>query len=196
MSDEVQFPNIWENPMKSLARLLAVALFGAAIVGAPILAQTVNIDYDHSVNFLKFRTYTWANVHAADPAVENRITIAMNRSMAGRYMTEVAKDADVTITAVAATKDKQELTGFYDALAGFTWQRSWGSAGFMDSQPALSDVPLNTLIVDMYDTKTHKLLWRGTITLPAADATAKEADQKFDKAVTQLISKYPPKFKK
>jgi hypothetical protein len=182
--------------MKSLAKLFAVALFGAAIVGAPLMAQTVNIDYDHSVNFLKFRTYTWGNVHADVPNVESRITIAMNRSMGSKYMTEVAKDGDVIITVVAATKDKQELTSFYDGLGGFTWQRSWGSAGFMDSQATLSDVPVNTLIVDMYDTTTHKLLWRGTITLSAADVSSKEADQKFDKAVTQLINKYPPKFKK
>src|ERR1017187_4465358 len=111
MSDEVQFPNIWENPMKSLAKLFAVALFGAAIVGAPLMAQTVNIDYDHSVNFLKFRTYTWGNVHADVPNVESRITIAMNRSMGSKYMTEVAKDGDVIITVVAAIRLEERPVG-------------------------------------------------------------------------------------
>jgi hypothetical protein len=160
------------------------------------MAQTVTIDYDHTVNFMKFKTYTWGKVHATDPNVEARITIALNRNMGGRYMTEVAKGGDVTIAAVAATKDKQEFATFYDSFSDFTWQRPWGSAGFLDSQPTINDVPLSTLIVDMYDTKTRKLLWRGAITLSAADAASKEADQKFDKAVTQLISKYPPKFKK
>ena len=182
--------------MKSLARLLAGALFCAAIVGAPLQAQTVTIDYDHSVNFLKFKTYTWGKIHATNPDVEARITLAANRDLAGRYMTEVAKGSDVILTAVAATQDKQEVTSFYDSLSDYTWQRPWGSAGFLDSQATLNDVPLDTLVLDMYDSKTHKLLWRGTITVPAADATSKDADQKFDKAVTQLISKYPPKFKK
>ena len=48
----------------------------------------------------------------------------------------------------------------------------------------------------MYDTKTHKLLWRGTYTLSPSDAASKDEDQKIDKAVTQLISKYPPKYVK
>jgi hypothetical protein len=182
--------------MKSIAKALAIALFGAAMTVAPTLAQTVTIDYDHSVNFLKFKTYTWEKVHATDPGVEDRITIALNRDMSGRYMTEVSKGGDVTITAVEATQDKQEFTTFYNSVSDFTWQRGWGSAGFLDSQATVQDIPVDTLVIDMYDTKTHKLLWRGSVTLSAADAASKEADQKFDKAVTMLIGKYPPKYKK
>jgi len=48
----------------------------------------------------------------------------------------------------------------------------------------------------MYDTQTHKLLWRGTDTLSASDAASKNADQKLDKAATDLIGKFPPKYKK
>jgi hypothetical protein len=182
--------------MKSIAKSLAVAVFGIAMASVPVVAQTVTIDYDHSVNFLKFKTYTWEKVHATDPGVEDRITIAVNRDMGGRYMSEVSKNGDVTIAAVEATQDKQEFTTFYNSLGDYSWQRGWGSSGFLDSQATLQDIPVDTLVIDMYDTKTHKLLWRGSVTLPAADASSKEADQKFDKAVTMLISKYPPKFKK
>lgn len=181
--------------MKSIARMLATALVGAAMAAVPVLAQGVTIDYDHSVNFLKFKTYTWEKVHATDPGVEDRITIALNRDMAGRYMNEVAKGGDVDITAVEATKDKQEFTDFYNSLGDFTWQRGWGSAGFLDSQATLNDVPLDTLIIDMYDGKTHKLLWRGTVTDPLTGSEDKK-DNTVDKAVTELISKYPPKYKK
>jgi hypothetical protein len=182
--------------MRNIAKTLVFGLFACAMAGAPILAQTIAIDYDHSINFLKFRTFTWARVHATDPRVEVRITSALNRDMAGRYMTEVPKYGDVTITAVQASQDKQEYATFYDSLGSdYFWRRAW-SSGFMDSLATPGDVPVDTLIIDMYDTKIHTLLWRGTITLSPADANSKEADQKYDKAVTQLIGKYPPKFKK
>jgi hypothetical protein len=182
--------------MKAIAKTLAAALVGMAMAGAPILAQTVTIDYDHTVNFLKFKSYTWEKIHASDPDVESRITAAMQRDMTGRYMTEVAKGGDVTLTAVEATQDKQEFTTFYNELgSGYAWQRPWGSAGFMDTQATLGDIPLDTLVVDMYDTKTHKLLWRGTVTQPVGGSEDKN-DQRIDKAVTLLISKYPPKYKK
>jgi hypothetical protein len=181
--------------MRSIARSLAVALFGVAISSAPVIAQTVTIDYDHSVNFPKFKTYTWEKVHATDPSVEGRITIAVNRDMGGRYMTEVSKGGDVTLTAVDATQDKQEFSTFYNSLGSdYNWQRPWGS-GFLNSEAGLEDIPINTLIIDMYDTKTHKLLWRGTVTEPVTGSEDKK-DNTIDKAVTLLISKYPPKFKK
>jgi hypothetical protein len=175
--------------------MLATALFGAAIAGAPILAQTVTVDYDHSVNFLKFKTYTWHGVHATDPSVEGRITIAVDRDMSGRYMSQVAKNGDVTITAVEATQDKQEYATFYAGLNGITWQRGWGNGGFLDTAATLQDLPLDTLVVDMYDTKTMKLLWRGVVTEPVVKSTDKN-DQIMDKAVNLLFAKYPPKFVK
>jgi hypothetical protein len=46
----------------------------------------------------------------------------------------------------------------------------------------------------MYDTNTHKLLWRGTVVEPGSGGD--KEDQWMDKAVTLLIGKYPPKYKK
>jgi hypothetical protein len=192
---ELDSSNALEVLMKVFARVLATALVGTAMAAAPVLAQTVTIDYDHTVNFLKFKTYTWTKLHATDPTVEDRITIALNRDMGGRYMTEVPKGGDVSITAVEATQDKQEFTTFYNSLGDFAWQRGWGSAGFLDAQATLNDVPVDTLIIDMYDTKTHKLLWRGTVTETVATSGDKNG-QMIDKAVTLLIGKYPPKYKK
>src|SRR5579863_2924380 len=114
--------------MQSIAKSLAMAFFGVAMASIAVAAQTVAVDYDHSVNFLKFKTYTWEKVHATDPSVEDRITIAVNRDMGGRYMGEVSKNGDVTITAVEATQDKQEFTIFYNSLGSdYSWQRPWGS---------------------------------------------------------------------
>ena len=93
--------------MKALTHALALVSFAA--LTAPVFAQNISIDYDHTVNFLKFKTYSWGKIHATDPSVEDRITIAMKRDMAGRYMTEVGSNSDITITTVEATKDKQEF---------------------------------------------------------------------------------------
>ena len=181
--------------MKSIARVLATALFGMAMAATPLLAQTVTVDYDHTVNFLKFKTYTWQKLHATDPSVEDRINIALKRDMEGRYMTEVASGGDVTITAVDATQDKAEFINFYSSLSGFDWQHVSGATGFLDSGTDLQDVPLDTLIIDIYNPTTHQLLWRGAVTEPVAKSEDKN-DRTIDHAVTLLISKYPPKYKK
>ena len=181
--------------MRFIARALATALFATAMAATPLLAQTVTIDYDHSVNFLKFKTYTWQRLHATDPSVEDRINIALKRDMEGRYMTEVASGGDVTITAVEATQDKAEFINFYSSLSGFDWQHVSGATGFLDSGTALQDVPLDTLIIDIYNPTTRQLLWRGAVTEPVAKSEDKNY-RIIDHAVTLLISKYPPKYKK
>ena len=182
--------------MKSVGAGLATAVLGLALSGVASAAQpNITIDYDHSINFENYHTYTWASVHATQPSVEQRVSIAANRSLAGRYMKEAGKDADLTMLAIEASKDPQEFATFYSGLTDWDWRRGWTN-GFLDNAAAPENEPLHTLIIDMYETKSHRLLWRGTVTLPADQATSSEADQKFDKAVTELIGKYPPKYKK
>jgi len=181
--------------MRFIARAVATALFGTAMAATPLLAQTVTVDYDHTVNFLKFKTYTWQKLHATDPSVESRINIALKHDMEGRYMTEVDSGGDVTITAVEANQDKAEFISFYNSLGGFDWQHVSGATGFLDSGTTLQDVPLDTRIVDIYNPKTHQLLWRGAVTEPVTKSEDKN-DRTIDHAVTLLISKYPPKYKK
>jgi len=178
-----------------MTKMLATVLFGVAIAGTPILAQTVTIDYDHSVNFAKFKSYTWSGVHATDPSVEGRITIAVDRDMSGRFFHQQTKNGDVTIAVVEATRDKQEYADFYAKLNDITWQRGWGSGGFLDTATTPQDVPLDTLVMDMYDTKTQKLIWRGVVTEPVAKSQDKN-DQIMDRAVNLLFAKFPPKFVK
>jgi hypothetical protein len=166
------------------------------IAGATARAQAVTVDYDHTVNFLKYKSYTLQKLHATDPGVESRLTIAIDRDLQARYLHPEDKDPDIIIAVVESNQDKQEYSTFYDGLGGLSWQRGWGAGGFLDTSATLQDIPAGTLIFDMWDRKTQKLIWRGAITEPASVTSDKEADQKMDKAIGQLLAQFPPKFKK
>jgi Domain of unknown function (DUF4136) len=182
--------------MRFFAKMLAGALFGSLIGGVPAKAQAANTDWDHTINFLKFRSYTLQKAHATDPGVESRLTIAIDRDLQERYLHPVDKDPDIIVGVTEANQNIQEYADFYDSLGGLSWQRGWGSGGFLDSMAAVQNIPAGTLVLDMWDGKTKKLIWRGIITEPASVTGAKEADQKMDKAVGQLLAQFPPKFKK
>jgi hypothetical protein len=182
--------------MRPIAKMLATALFGAALGGTTARAQAVNVDYDHSINFLKYKSYTLQKLHATDPGVETRLTIAIDRDLQARYLHPEGKDPDIIVAVVESNQDKQEYSTFFDSLDGLSWQRGWGSGGFLDTAATLQDIPAGTLAVNMWDGKTKKLIWRGIITEPASITSDKEADQKMDKAVGQLLAQFPPKFKK
>ena len=181
--------------MNPISKALATVLFGVLFTGTSVLAQAVNTDYDHSVNFLKYKTYNVQKVHATDSGVEDRLVIALDRDLQARYLHPDTNNPDLLIAIVEANKDTSEYTNFYSGLSGLSWERGWGS-GFMDGTNMVGDIPAGTLVLDMWDAKTKKLVWRGTITEPASVTGDKEADQKMDKAVSQVLSKFPPKFKK
>jgi hypothetical protein len=48
-----------ETPMESFAKMFGTVMFGAFLLGTPLLAQAINIDYDHSVDFRQYKSYHW-----------------------------------------------------------------------------------------------------------------------------------------
>lgn len=181
--------------MKFFAKLLVAAFYGTVIAGTAAMAQAVNVDFDHSINFIKYKSYTLQKVHATDPNVEQAITIAVDRDLANRYLHPDSTKGDLIIAVVEATQDKQEYATFYDGLGGLAWQRGWGSGGFLDTAATVQDIPTGTLVIDMWDRKTQKLIWRGTVTEDLTGSEDKKGE-KMDKAVNQLVAQFPPKFKK
>ena len=54
---------------------------------------------------------------------------------------------------------------------------------------------VGTLILDVYDAKTQKLLWRGSASDTIPEKSSSLA-KKIDKAVTKMMKKFPPPPKK
>jgi len=178
--------------MTAFTRMFSTAILGSVLVGAPLLAQNVATDYDHSVQFNKLKSYSWAKVQASDPLVEPRLTIAIDRVLQGLGWHLVEKNEDVAISAVDATTSVGEYGRFYRGLTGYTWQRGWGSGGFTDASTSLREIPVGTLIVDMYDPSTKKLIWRGTAGEPTVGKVKTKEDD-IDKTVNSMFAKFPPK---
>jgi hypothetical protein len=113
----------------------------------------------------------------------------------------VSSGGDMTVTAIESTKDKQEYNTFYDGLggAGFGYRgwRGWGGGwggGIGDATTTVNQVPVGTLMIDLYDGKTHQLVWRGSSHQDLSTKASKNTS-KFDKAVDKMLKEYPPKKK-
>jgi hypothetical protein len=184
-------PNLEEAPVTSIAKILGIALFASTLGVAAGHAQVASIDFDHAINFYKFRSFSMDRIHATDPLVEQRIIVAIERDLKAAPMQEDAKGGDLIVTACEAALDKEECGSFYNDPASRDWKRGWGTGGFSETSPTV-EVPAGTLVVDMYDRKTNKLVWRGMIAQPT-DGSSGKNDQRMDKAVNSLLGKFPPK---
>lgn len=146
-------------------------------------------DYDHSVNFTRDHTYSWGRVHTTDPLFEPRIRDAVDRDLQAKGWQQVPSGGDATITAVLVKKNKAEYTTFYNGLGGGWRWHGWGTG---IATTTVENVPVGTLVVDIYDTSSQDLVWRGLAHDQLSDKPEKDT-KKLEKAVDKMFAKFPPR---
>jgi hypothetical protein len=161
------------------------------VLTAASFAQQVKTDYDHSANFGQYKTYSWEQVKTQDPLMVNRIKDAVNRALTAKGWTQVASGGDVSVMAMEITKNQQTLNTFYDGFGG-GWR--WGG-GFGNATTTTDTYQVGTLVVDLFDTKTKNLIWRGS----SSDTLSNNAEKNtknLDKGVQKMFKDFPPEAKK
>ena len=160
------------------------------LVACVSFAQQVKSDYDHSANFGQYKTYSWEKIQTKDPLLVDRIKDAVNSTLAAKGWTLVPSGGDVEVFAVETTQNQQTLDTFYN---GFGAGRRWGGfgGGFGDATTTVETYKVGTLVVDLFDAKTEKLIWRSS----SSDTLSDKADKNtksLDKGVNKMFQHFPP----
>jgi hypothetical protein len=155
------------------------------------LAQQVKTDYDRSADFSKYTTYSWEKVQTQDPLLVDRIKQAVNAALAEKSLTPVESGGQVAIVAIEMTKNQQTLNTFYDGFGG-GWR--WGG-GFGNATTTVDNYKVGTLVVDLFDANTKKIIWRGSASDTLSDKSDKNI-KNLDKGVQKMFEHFPPGEKK
>jgi hypothetical protein len=153
-------------------------------------AQQVKFDYDRSADFNQYKTFSWGTVHTQNPLWVERIKSAVDSALTAKGWTLVDSGRSVSIMAMEMNETHQTLNTYYDGFGG-GWR--WGGLGdsFGDSTTTESTYKVGTLVVDLFDSKTKTLIWRGS----ASDTLSDKSDKNIkhlDKAVDKLFERFPP----
>jgi hypothetical protein len=154
-------------------------------------AQQVRTDYDRSADFTQYKTYSWENVHTQDALWVDRIKSAVNSALAAKGWTQVESGGNVSIMAMEITQSRQTLNTYYDDFGG-GWR--WGG-GFGDSTTTVNTYKVGTLVVDLFDSNTKKLIWRGS----SSDALSSKSNKNIknlDTGVQKMFERFPPDTRK
>jgi hypothetical protein len=174
--------------MKYLSKM--AASIGLTLALATVsFAQHVKTDYDHSANFAQYKTYTWEKVQTKDPLLVDRIKSAVNSALTAKGWTEVPSGGDAEVFAIETTQNQQTLDTFYN---GFGGGRRWGfGGGFGDATTTVETYKVGTLVVDLFDAKTEKVIWRSS----SSDTLSDNADKNtknLGKGVNKMFQHFPP----
>jgi hypothetical protein len=154
-------------------------------------AQQVKTDYDRNANFGQYKTYSWEQVKTKDALDVDRIKTAVNAALGAKGWTQVDSGGDVSIVAVEITQNQQTLNTFYNGFGGGWGWRRFGGGGFGEATTTTETYKVGTVIVDLFDTKTKQLIWRGA----ASDTLSNNSDKNIknlDKGVEKMFKNFPP----
>lgn len=160
----------------------------AAFSSSAAFAADVNIEFDESVDFTKFKTFAIRDgrITSRSPALNSELTKK-------RIQAEIER-AFIKKGLVVAEQPDLDITfdfGSARAMDTKTYPVGWRGRGTRVVNVRVSE---GTLTIDLNDRATKALVWRG-ISSDEEPNPMKLAD-KLDDLVKKSVSKYPPKQKK
>ena len=159
-----------------------------ALTGCP--SGNVKVDYDHTVYFRNYRTFSFAEIKTENPFFEKRIEDAVSHDLQAKGLQWVPSDGELEITAVGAVQDRQFYQTFYNPRFGYYW---WGWPGYPGYATTTRTVhyQVGTLVLDMYDGHSRHLVWRGTAA-NSVTASPRENTKRLYQAIDGMLKHFPP----
>jgi hypothetical protein len=173
--------------------VLLVAILGLLGMPAAVQAQHVKVHYDRSVDFSKFKTYTWIKgLDADNPEVNRLIVEDISRQLQSKGLQEVEKGGDLNIAYYSSVAGNIN-THAVDYMKGVDWKQ-WGEHEEVYG-PKMVEMPIAKVVVDIVDAQANKLIWRGS----ASDAytpNQKRGQKRVNSSVSKMFERFPPPLRK
>jgi Domain of unknown function (DUF4136) len=160
---------------------VAVILCGLA----SCTSVTVKTDYDHSVSFGKYRTYTLdTTLSGLGPTNNTVLQQALGSSLAARGLKETGSNGGLYIVAFVTTREKLNFVpGYGVTVSRFGAYRTWAMNADVQQYTE------GTLIIDFVDAKTKKLVFRGLA--QAAVGSQRANANAIQEAATKIVAQFP-----
>ncbi|MBF9239188.1 DUF4136 domain-containing protein, partial [Hymenobacter sp. BT683] len=180
----------------ALAALSLALLLGTSGCATSSRVGVTN-DFDHSVNFLAFKTWAWYPQQPTDteggPAkgyesfLDKRMRAAVSAEMVRKGLTEVTTAPDIYVAYSARVEDKQQVSPYYNGL-GYPYGYGYGYYG-RGMQP-ITQYKAGTVVIDIIDARRKELAWRGTGQAQVDQNSINEAETL--RIVNGILGTYPP----
>jgi hypothetical protein len=179
--------------LKTLCRVITAAILMLPAIAA---AQDVKIDFDKAYNFAPVKTYSitlgtkWGN-----DLSERRVLAEFDEAIAAKGWTKAASNPDVQVVLHGATQTKRNASTFYSGMGGYGGYGYGGFGGMGTSSTVVNEYKVGMLVVDIFDSTSKKLIFRGTAEDEISD-NAERNQKRIEKASTKMFKDFPPKPKK
>ena len=184
--------------MKTALTIIGGIVLSTALLCTVAHAQKTSAAYDQKVDFSNYKTFMFSNESGArNPLVNQLIIAAVERELTSRGLTKVDANPDLRVSYLAALGQNVQVDNVsFGAVVNPVY------SGMVPIGSAMWDVTTGTLLIDLFDNKTDRVVFRGTAKEvlqrarsadPAADA--KLVSKPINKGIAKIFKKYPVKAK-
>lgn len=195
-----QMPSTRESQMILTARTFPI-LLAAGMLSGGCLAQKVKTGHDKSVDFSKYKTYTFTEPETTGrPLLYMTIVSTIRSELEAKGLASAGKDGDLTVLASGSFNyGLNPDTGFTsDSCANckaplrdpMEWTGKMAPPGNSGSP-----LPQGVLELQFVDRVTNKLVWAGTVEQKLDPEKKQKSLEKAHAAIKKLLAEFPPKNK-
>jgi hypothetical protein len=176
----------------AMKRLLAMVVSG--LLGACASVPEVHTDHDPAVDFSQFSAYAWREEpNTRSPLVRQRLVAAIDAELQAKGWRKVAEvGAGIVLAAHVSSHEEQTIETFYSEpeWGGWSWHGVQGTRGGYTAT-RVGSYTIGTLVIDMFDTRTRRAIWRATAegTVPGSPEKINAA---IDATIPRMFTDFPP----
>jgi hypothetical protein len=170
---------------------IALALAAALALGtAGCSTLELSSDYNPGTDFAKYRTFSFREGQTPrNPQAARSVKYAVELALEGKGLKAVEGGGDLLIYGHFVRDEKWEVEtyGYYS-----TGWYGWGYGGVATT--SVRKIPVGTLMIDLVDSASKELVWRGVVKDEISqDLYPEEREKKAIRVAKELFAGYPPK---
>jgi len=180
----------------STVRTSMALAIATLLIAAPALAQKVNIDYARDFDFDGVATFQYVateeNSIKGNQLMADRVVSLIKKELIQGGLREVEDNPDLFVTYHFLSQERKGFTTTSMGYGGGYWggwdawgpYDPWGGAMMGTSTTREYSYEEGTLVIDAYDSKEKKMVWRGSGTV-----TVKSKPDQQVKQVEKILKK-------
>jgi hypothetical protein len=179
-------------------RIRGSAILLAICLGGTVFAQDVRYNFAAGTDFNMYKTYRWAQ-HPDSMKLDQLTLTQMGAAFDAELIKKglrkaTGESSDLVIVYQFARQQEREVTTFDSGYGyGPGWRGGWYGGGGGISTSTTSTITIGSVDLDMYDSSTKTLVWRGSAGKTLDPGAKPDKRQKnMAKAAAKMLKNYPP----
>ena len=192
------------------SQYLILSLIAFTLMGCSKGYKT-NSDYDSSINFQQFKTYSWqqgrhGQYRSANDIVDKRVRENIDANLQSKGYTKVTHEAeaDFLINYGVTTENRTDIRSYNTNggyAPGFNYYGAYGTRGSSvgigyssGSDTRTIHYKQGTLVIDVILPPKDELIWRGMAEgkMSKKQHSADEREAKINEIISDTMSTFPP----